>query len=180
MLRELDAEHEQIIVDFTKGDNRNPEFMAINPMAKLPTLVDGDVVVTEAAAICLYLADKYIDKGLAPPVDSVERGRYYRYILFSGNVLEPVFAVEGADYNPQSVGWGDRERCMAAVEVMTPERGWVLGDNFSAADVVFGGTLDFSMQFGWIKEPTAKVAAYVQRIRERPVYRATHPASWQK
>ncbi|MCB1693564.1 MAG: glutathione S-transferase family protein [Pseudomonadales bacterium] len=178
MLHELDAEHEQIVIDFTKGENQTPAFRAINPMAKLPTLVDGDVVVTEAAAICLYLADKYIERGMAPPVDSPKRGQYYRYVLFCGSTLEPMFSVDDKEFNAQSVGWGDRERCMASVEAMTPEQGWVLGDAFSAADVVYGGTLDFAVQFGWIKAPSASVAAYVNRIRARPAYRATHDPSW--
>ncbi|MCZ6852603.1 MAG: glutathione S-transferase C-terminal domain-containing protein [Gammaproteobacteria bacterium] len=61
---------------------------------------------------------------------------------------------------------------------MTPESGWVLGERFTAADVVFGGTLDFAIQFGWLAEPSPKVEAYVKRIRARPAYRDTHPESW--
>lgn len=181
MLHELGVEHEQVVVDYTKGENDTPEFRAINPMGKLPTLVDGDAVITEAAAICAYLADKYFDQGQAPALDSPERGRYYRYIIFAGNTLEPMFTVnqmEGVEYSAQSVGWGDMERVMTSVESMTPEQDWVLGKSFSAADVVFGGTLDFSIQFGWIKGPTEKLTAYVKRLQQRPAYLETHPESW--
>jgi glutathione S-transferase len=80
--------------------------------------------------------------------------------------------------SPQSAGWGDLERCMAAVESMTPDEDWALGTQFSAADVVFGGTLDFATQFGWLKSPTPKVAAYVRRIKDRPAYRESHDPSW--
>ena len=76
MLKELDAPHEQIVVDFMAGENNSPEYRAINPMGKVPTLVDGDAVVTETAAICAYLADKFADKGLAPPPGSTQRGVY--------------------------------------------------------------------------------------------------------
>jgi glutathione S-transferase len=181
MLQELDAPFEEVVVDYMQGDNLSSEFLAINPMGKLPTLTDGDVVITEAAAICAYLADKFIDKGMAPSLNSPLRGRYYRYILFSGNTMEPMFTVnqmEGATFNPQSVGFGDLERVMKTIEAMTPEKNWILGETFSAADVVFGGTLDFSLQFGWVKEPSERVANYVKRLQARPAYRATHPESW--
>ena len=78
------------------------------------------------------------------------------------------------DYPAQSVGWGDFERCMATVESMTPQSDWVLGSQFSAADVVFGGTLDFAVQSGWIESPSPRVAAYVRRIKNRPAYRQSH------
>ena len=179
MLKELDAPHEQILVDFRAGENDSPEYRGINPMGKVPALVDGDVVVTEVAAICAYLADKFADKGLAPPLGSTERARYYRYLFFPGTTLEPLLSVAKAGLevgSPQSLGWGDMPRGMAAVESMTPETGWALGEQFTAADVVFGGMLDFSIRFDWM-EPSPRVVAYVERIRARPAYQATH-LSW--
>ena len=145
-------------------------------MCKVPTLVDGDTVVTETAAICAYLADKFIDKGLAPPIDSTERGRYFRYLFFPGTTLEPLLAVESLgveNANPMSMGFGDKERVMASVAAMTPDAGWVLDDGFSAADIVFGGALAFFSGFKML-EPTPKVSAYVERIMARPAYQKTH------
>ena len=112
MLRELDAPHEKVLIDFGAGDNNSPEYRAINPMCKVPTLVDGDAVVTEAAAICAYLADKFADKGLAPPIGSPERGVYYRYLFFPGITLEPLLVFSGleVDLDPTSLGWGDMAR----------------------------------------------------------------------
>lgn len=181
MLTELDVEYEQVVIDFPAGENNTPEYRAINPMGKIPALADGDVVVTEAAAICAYLADKFPDKRFAPAPDSTQRGLYYRYLFYPGSVLEPIFTfnqLEGVDVSPQSVGWGDMERCMTTIEIMTPEVGWALGEQFSTADVVFGGTLDFAVQFGWLSSPSAKVAAYVKRIKARPAYRQAHDESW--
>jgi glutathione S-transferase len=89
MLTELGVEHEQIVVDFMKGETGTPEYRAINPMGKIPTLVDGDIIVTEVAAICAYLADKFPEKGLAPATDSSDRGSYYRYLFVPGTTLEP-------------------------------------------------------------------------------------------
>ena len=181
MLAELDVPHEQIIVDFMAGENDTPEFREINPMGKVPALVDGAVVVTETAAICAYLADKFADRGLAPALDSPDRGSYYRYLFFPGTTLEPMFTINSlgvTDYSAQSAGWGDLPRCLATIEVLTPEADWAMGAQFSAADVVFGGTLDFAVQFGWLESPSAKVAAYVRRLKDRPAYRLTHDPAW--
>ena len=176
MFAELDVPHEDIVVDFAAGETATPEFRAINPMGKLPTLLDGDTVVTEAAAICAYLADKFPDRGLPPDPGSPERGAYYRYLFVPGQTLEPLFSLHALEFEhpaPASVGWGDLPRVLDTIEAMTPADGWALGERFSAADVVFGGTLDFAAVFGWV-EPTPKVAAYLERIRTRPAYRATH------
>ena len=181
MLTELDVEHEQVFVDMASGATASPQFRKINPMGKIPALVEGEVVVTEVAAICAYLADRFPESGLAPPADSRERGRYYRYLFFPGTTLEPMFTTKllgVTDYPSESVGWGDFERCMATVESMTPISDWALGSQFSAADVVFGGTLDSAVQMGWIESPSARVAAYVRRIKDRPAYRQCHDPSW--
>ncbi len=174
MLAELDAPHEQVLIEMPAGENA--AYREINPMGKVPALVDGDVLVTEAAAICAYLADRFPEKKLAPPTDSPERGRYYRYLFFPVVTLEPFLAVVslGVDeWSPVSMGWGDRERVMATVEAMTPETGWALGESFTAADVTFGGALAFFSGFGMM-EPTRRVSAYIDRIKARPAYQATH------
>jgi glutathione S-transferase len=176
MLEELGVSCEEVVVDFAAEEQHSAEYRAINPMGKVPALVDGDAAVTEVAAICAYLADKFPDKGLAPPLDSTERATYYRYLFVPGTTLEPLFSLSTLGIThpqPMSAGWGDLDRVMATVESMTPETGWALGERFTTADVVFGGLLDFASRFGWM-EPTPKVAAYVDRIRARPAYQATH------
>ena len=176
ILEELDVPREDVVIDFAAGEAESPEFRAINPMGKVPALVDGDAVVTEVAAICAYLADKFPEKGLAPPPGSTERAAYYRYLFVPGTTIEPLLSLTtlGISHpSPMSAGWGDLERVTDTIEAMTPDAGWALGDRFTAADIVFGGLLDFSMRFGWM-EPSPKVAAYVERIRERPAYQATH------
>lgn len=181
MLTELNVDHEQIVVDILSGEAATAEFRAINPMGKVPVLVDGDVVVTETAAICTYLADKFPEKGLAPTQGSTERGRYFRYLFVPGTTLEPMFTFDSLkieDYPANSVGFGDLERCLATIESMTPETDWALGDQFSAADVVFGGTLDFAVQLGWLASPSVKVSAYVRRIKGRQAYRDSHDPVW--
>ena len=181
MLAELDVEYEQVVVDFTTGETATAEYRAINPMGKIPALVDGEVVITEAAAICAYLADKYADKGLAPAINAPQRGQYYRYLFYPGTVLEPAFTfnqLEGAELSPQSIGWGDMDRCFSTIDAMTPENDWALGSQFTTADIVYGGTLDFAAQFGWLQSPTPKVAAYIKRLKSRAAYKLTHDPSW--
>lgn len=177
MLAELDVEHEQIRVNFDEMDSHLDELHRINPMKKLPTLVDGDTVITESSAICAYLADKYPQKKLAPEVGSVERGIYYRYMFIAGNTFEPAFSLDsiGMEYpDAFSVGWGDMTRVKATIEELTPEKGWVLQEQFSAADIIFGGLLDFAAKVGWLN-PSPKVEAYISRIRLRPCYLKSHP-----
>jgi len=178
MLKELDAQHEQVIIDFTADENNLPDFRELNPMGKLPVLEDDGTVVTEVAAICAYLADKFPEKRLAPEIGSVERAAYYRYLFIAGSTIEPAFslATSGLEHpEPVSAGWGDMPRVLATIEAMTPETAWALGEQFTAADVVFGGLLDFSMVFNWL-DASPKVAAYVARIRQRPCYRESHGA----
>lgn len=178
MLKELDVQHERIHIDFAANENNTPEFRRINPMGKLPVLVDGDTVVTEVFAICAYLADKFPEKQMAPAISSEERGAYYRYLFVAGNTIEPAFTLAACGYEhpePVTAGWGDLSRVHTTIEEMTPETGWALGDDFTAADVVFGGLLDFAATFKWM-EPSPKVAAYIERIRQRPAYQASHSA----
>lgn len=178
ILKELDVAHEQFVIDLVAGENNSADFQKINPMQKLPVLVDGETVITETAAICVYLADKFPEKGLVPEAGSAARGAYYRYIFMAGNAIEPVFslAASGIEHpQPNSAGWGDMPRILKTIESMTPEAGWALGEQFTTADIVFGGLLDFSIVFKWL-EASDKVAAYVERIRQRPAYQETHAA----
>jgi len=160
MLKELDAQHEQINIDFRTENEDLANFRKINPMAKVPALVDGDTVVTEVAAICAYLADKFSEKGLAPELGSVDRATYYRYLFVAGNTIEPALTLAASEIenlDPVSAGWGDMPRVLETIESMTPQTDWALGEKFTAADVVFGGLLD-------------------SRIRQRRCYQEAHAA----
>ena len=178
MLKELGVKHEQINIDFTVKSAELLQLQKINPMGKLPTLVDGENVVTEVAAICAYLADKYTEKKLAPEINSVNRSTYYRYLFVAGNTIEPALTLAASQIehpNPATAGWGDISRVTATIETMTPETDWALGEQFTAADIVFGGLLVSSITFGAL-EASPKVAAYVARIQQRPAYREAHLA----
>lgn len=176
MLKELDIAHEQIPVDLGENSQDLINLRNINPMGKVPVLVDGEHIITEVAAICAYLADKFPEKKLSPAQSSNERATYYRYMFVAGNTIEPALTLAASHIqhpNASTAGWGDIERVLKTIEILTPSDGWVLGKQFTAADIVFGGLLDSAVMFGTLVAST-KVSAYIERLRARPAYIATH------
>lgn len=168
-LEEIGQPYELKFVDIMKGEQKSPEVVALNPMGKLPVLIDGDAVVTESAAISLYLADRYAPGRLAPALDDPRRGTYLRWTLFSPSVIEPgAYAkMAGWEYKPGQAGWGDHDAMLSAIETAVSTRQYLLGDMFSIADVVFGGTLRYMTRFKMLS-PTPAVTAYISRLDERP------------
>ncbi len=169
MLEELGIDYQLRFVDVLKGAQKAPEILALNPMGKLPILTDGDVVVTEAAAIGLYLADRYSLGKLAPAPDDPARAAYLRWSFFAPSVIEPgtMAKSSGWQFKPSQAGWGSYESMIAAMESAVAGRNYVLGDRFSMADAIFGGTIRFMLRFKII-EPTPTFVAYAERLAARP------------
>jgi glutathione S-transferase len=170
-LEEVGVPYELKIVDILKGQQKRPGFVALNPMGKLPTLVDGDVIVTESAAIALYLADRYAAGRLAPALDDPRRGTYLRWSFFAPSVIEPAVMAKGSGWEVKEVaaGWGNYASVLAASESAIAKGPFLLGKDFSMADVVFGGLLRFLLSFKPM-EPTPAFTAYVERLDARPAY----------
>lgn len=168
-LEEVGQPYELAFVDIMKGGQKAPEILAINPMGKLPTLTDGDVVVAEAAAIALYLADRYSSGTLAPALDDPRRGTYLRWSFYAPSVIEPgaTARLNKWEFKPGQVGWGDFASMLTAMEYAIAGKQFILGDMFSMADVVFGGTVRFMLQFKML-EPSPALSAYVDRLNQRP------------
>lgn len=169
MLEEVGVAHELRFVDLMKGGHKAPDILALNPMGKLPILTDGDAVVTESAAIGLYLADRYAAGRLAPAIDDPRRGTYLRWTLFSPSVIEPGISAKqgGWSVKESQVGWGNYDAMIGAFDVAIGAGPYLLGDMFSMADVIFGGTLRYLRMVKAI-EPSPAVAAYTDRLGERP------------
>ncbi|WP_017760228.1 glutathione S-transferase family protein [Pseudacidovorax intermedius] len=169
-LEEAGVDYDLKVVDIMKGEQKGPELMSKNPMGKLPTLVDGDVVVTESAAIALYLADRYAPH-LAPALDDPQRGTYLRWALFAPSVIEPAVMAKhsGWTVKEMSAGWGSFESMLGAAEAAIAGKDFLLGERFSMADVVFGGTLRFMIAFKQI-EPTPLFTDYVGRLDAQPAF----------
>lgn len=170
-LEEVGIPYALTVIDIMKGEQKSPELLSQNPMGKLPTLVDDGVVVTEAAAIALYLADRYAAGRLSPALDDPMRATYLRWAFFAPSVIEPAVMakIEGWAAKEVSAGWGTYAGMLAAAESAIAGKQYVLGDQFSMADVVLGGTLRFMMDFKQI-EPSPTFQAYVARLNARPAY----------
>ena len=169
MLEELGVDYELRFVDLLSGAHKAPELLALNPMGKLPILTDGDQVITEVAAIGLYLADRYALGRLAPKLDDPQRGTYLRWSLFAPSVIEPgaIAKMNNWEAKASSVGWGTHESMLDGIEFAIRDRQYLLGDSFSMADVIFGGTVRFMLRFKMIEARPA-FTAYAERLSARP------------
>jgi glutathione S-transferase len=132
MLEEVGVPYELRFVDLMKGGHKSEELVALNPMGKLPILTDGDAVVTESAAIGLYLADRYSNGTLAPRVDDPRRGAYLRWSLFAPSVIEPGSMAKMANwtFKDSQAGWGSHEAMLSAMESAITGRDYILGTLF--------------------------------------------------
>ncbi|HEY3667418.1 MAG TPA: glutathione S-transferase family protein [Polyangiaceae bacterium] len=169
MLEEIGIDYELRYVDLHAGAHKAPELLALNPMGKLPILRDDEQVVTEVAAIGLYLADRYALGRLAPRPDEPRRGTYLRWALFAPSVIEPgaMAKLNGWNAKPSQAGWGTHESMIEAIEFALAGRQFLLGDTFSMADVIFGGTLRYMLRFKML-EPRPAITAYADRLGTRP------------
>lgn len=174
MLEEVGQPYETQIMDYA-STMKGPEYLAINPMGKVPAIKHGDTVVTESAAICAYLADVFPDAGLAPPPTSKARGPYYRWLFFAVGCVEAATSNKSAGFIPspekaRMFGYGSFEQTMDALEGAVSEVEYLAGGKFSAADVYVGSQLGFGMAFGGIEKRPA-FEAYVGRLIERPAHK---------
>ncbi|GAB3658068.1 glutathione S-transferase family protein [Ramlibacter alkalitolerans] len=169
MLEELGVPYELRFVDIRQGDQKSRELLELNPMGKLPILVDGEAVATESAAIGLYLADRYALGRLAPRPDDPARATYLRWSFFAPSVIEPGSMAKAAnwEFKPFQAGWGDHASMLRAMESAVSGREFLLGDHFSMADAIFGGTLRYLLRFGMLEARPAFVA-YSDRLSARP------------
>jgi len=149
-----------------------PEYLAINPMGKVPALRHGDIVVTEGAAICCYLADAFPDAGLAPPPGDRLRGPYYRWMFFAAGPLEAATTIKALGLEVPAerksmVGHGSLADVLSALEGALSEREYLVGDRFTAADAYVGSHVGWGMRFGTLeKRPVFE--RYFERISSRP------------
>ena len=149
-----------------------PAYLAINPMGKVPALRHGDVIVTEGAAICAYLADAFPQAGLAPPPGAPARGPYYRWLFFAAGPIEASVTNKAMGFDAPAekegtLGYGSLDAVMNAVEGALKHSDHIAGDRFTAADVYLGSQIGWGMQFGTIEKRPA-FQAYWERIGSRP------------
>ena len=170
LLDELGAPYDLKVIDLAKGEQKAPQYLAINPMGKVPAIVHRGVVVTEAAAICVYLADAFPQAGLAPKLDDPKRGKYLRWIFFGVGCFEPAVMDKMLGRPPVertgAIGYGTYETMLAALATALTPGPWILGERFSAADVFVGSQIQYALMTKAI-EPTPVFQEYAERIGAR-------------
>jgi len=177
LLEEIGAPYELVRIDLSKGEQKKPEYLKIHPHGAVPALVDGDLGVFESAAICMYLADKFPEKRLAPPIGTPARGLYYQWMVYTIATLEPplmqiflnTVMLPEAERSPAIA---EKGHAMFAESVRVLEQAlagktFILGEQFSAADVMIGSTLVWAGMMG-LTGSYPQIQAYVTRLSERP------------
>lgn len=177
LLNALRLEYEEVPVNILEGENRNPEFLKLNPAGKVPVLVDGDTVLTESSAIQLYLAEKFPQAGLIPQ-SLTEKGQMYQWIFFLvGEVEQPLWRIARNtsglypehEHQPLDVQIASRE-CKAMVAVLEQHmtgRQFLVGDHVSVADMNAAYTLDWAMEAQMLGD-APNLRAFLKRMYERP------------
>lgn len=170
MMEEAGLPYERVLVDIRSGAQSTPDYARINPMMKVPALSDGETSLAESAAICAYVAEKV--PHLAPPVGSPERARYLHALFFAANCIEGAFAAKFGNLEIPSMqaGWGTFERMTGVLEEWLAQGPWLLGERFSAADVMLGSDLYFGVTLFKIIDARPVFTAYLDRCMQRPAF----------
>ncbi len=172
MLEEVGAPYEQVLLEYG-GSMKGADYLAINPMGKVPAIKHDGKVVTECAAICAYLADAFPGAGIAPPTG--DRADYYRWMFFAAGPIEAAFSNKAMGWvatpeRERMMGYGNFETAVAGLQSAVAAKCFVAGEKFSAADVYVGSMLDFMIMFGQI-DANPVFDAYLGPLRERDAYK---------
>jgi glutathione S-transferase len=171
MLEEVGEPYDIHLLSLTKGENRTPDYLAINPMGKVPALRHGDVVITEGAAICTYLADEFPRAKLNVPIGDPRRGVYLKWLFFGPSCIEPAIMDRAfprkEEARRSALGYGDVDTVIDVVAKAVTKGPYLMGEQFTAADVVIGAGLRWGMLFKLLPE-RPEFTAYVGRLSARP------------
>ncbi|MGB5448086.1 MAG: glutathione S-transferase [Woeseiaceae bacterium] len=173
MLEETGVKYEMELVDIRSPDRKNSkEFLAASPMGKVPAIVDGDVAMSESAAICIYVADRYAAGELAPAIDDASRGQYLYWTIYTPAVVEPAMSEKFSKVEPNRGrnGWGDFDSMIKVFDEALEDKQWILGDRFTAADVMLGSSAVFMRMFEMLPA-TKNIGDYADRCLARPAFK---------
>ncbi len=172
MLEEAGIEYELELIDIRNPERQDSdEFLAASPMGKVPAIVDGDVGMSESAAICIYVADRYCAGTLAPAYDDPLRGQFLYWTMYTPAVVEPAMSEKfnKVEANRVRSGWGDFDLMIETFDDGLEGKEWILGDEFSAADVMLGSSAVFMRMFEMLPD-TRNIGAYADRCMARPAH----------
>jgi glutathione S-transferase len=176
LMEEAGQPYERVLTDITKGAQKKSEYLAINPMGKVPALRDGEATLAEAAAICAYVAERYPQAKLAPPVGDPGRAKYLYWLFFAPGCIEPamVQVATKIEMNPVAAGWGDAQRVFDVLDAALAKGPWILGETFSAADIAIGSSLNFAVRLFMMVPARPSFDRYIDACAARPAFqRAT-------
>ena len=170
LLEELGADYELKVLNLKTGEQRQSAYLAINPMGKVPAIQHGDAIVTEQVAVYLYLADLYPEAGLAPAIGDPLRGLYLRWMAFYGSSYEPALMDRSMKREPapkSSSPYGDFDTMFNTLTAQLGKGSYLLGERFSAVDVLWGSALRWTTMFGLVPDISV-TKSYIERVMARP------------
>ncbi|HJW06445.1 MAG TPA: glutathione S-transferase family protein [Rhodanobacter sp.] len=170
LLEELGADYDLHVLDLKAGEQREPDYLAINPMGKVPAIHHAGALVTEQPAVFIYLADLYPAAKLAPPLGDPLRGPYLRWLVFYGSCFEPAIvdrSLQREPAPPSTSPYGDYDTMLQTLVDQLGKGPYLLGDTFSAADVLWGTALNWTTMFKLVPELPV-IRAYIDRVLARP------------
>jgi glutathione S-transferase len=170
LLEELGAPYKLHVLNMKAGEQRHPEYLAINPLGKVPAILHRGALVTEQVAIFIYLADLFSDAGFAPAIGQVQRGPYLRWLVYYASCYEPALVDRAMQREPApqaSSPYGTFDAMLEAIVSQIRDKPYLLGEKISAADILWGTALNWGVLFKLVPEDKA-IADYVARITQRP------------
>lgn len=179
LLEETGQPYEKVLIDTSTGAHKTPDYLKINPMGKVPALRDGETLVAENAAIAAYVADRIPEAKLAPPIGDPRRGRYLQWLFFAPSCIEPAMiqAFAKFDVPTQMAGWGSPTQTADAVDQALATGPWLLGDQFTAADVVVGSVLNFAVRTFNMIPTRPNFDRYIDACIARPAFQRAEKIS---
>jgi len=172
VMEETGQPYERVLTDISTGAQKAPEYLAINPMGKVPALQDGDATLAEAAAICAYVAERFPEAGLAPALGDPARAKYLYWLFFAPGCIEPamVQVATRMEMNSVAAGWGEANRVFDVLDRALQQGPWLLGEKFSAADVIVGSGLNFAVRLFKMIPSRPSFDRYIAACSARPAF----------
>jgi glutathione S-transferase len=172
LMEETGQPYERVLTDISTGANKTPEYLAINPMGKVPALTDGDVSMAESAAICAYVAERYPQAKLAPPIGDPRRAKYLQWLFFAPSCIEPAIlqAYLKLDIPAVSAAWGSTTQTFDVLDQALAKGPWLLGDDFTAADVAIGAGINYAIRMFKMVPTRPNFERYLDACAARPAF----------
>ena len=172
LMEETGEPYERVLTDISTGANKTPDYLAINPMGKVPALADGDAVMAESAAICTYVADRYPQAKLAPPIGDARRAKYLQWMFFAPSCIEPAIlqAYLKLEIPAVSAAWGSTTQTFDVLDQALEKGPWLLGDDFSAADVAIGAGINYAIRMFKMVPTRPNFDRYLDACAARPAF----------